>query len=295
MGATAENLDFETGPDSGLDVGMMPRRENAGRHPESNAVLDPLEELRLLETGWADIDHLAVVSGAKPRIVSVEKLDLPTISGELDVPLAFGEEVRVFDAIMREDLGRAIVDGRQWVLEDKRMLLDHQLVAYVAYVVNANGEKGEPSNVRELMFERRSARLHSRGLQIDAGSVSRQMSQEEVPANIGFITQVTSEYQEKPATLPHKRSRGPRLSWGCRRLLFGTLAHALDSGDSLHVFDGSVDLGVASVQGTTWTFCDERVLRLGNCVNYTVQVVDSSGNPGPSMSIYMMTVGETND
>jgi hypothetical protein len=64
-------------------------------------------------------------------------------------------------------------------------------------------------------------------------------------------------------------------------LVSGTLSAPLAPGQVLAVFDNGVRLdGVATVNETTWSFQDPRVVT-GNSVSFTARVVDISGNNGP--------------
>src|SRR5690606_2534870 len=97
---------------------------------ESGAVLDPLDELRILESWLEDHEGAATNAGSlpTPRIANVTHFERPTIRGEVDAALAADEEVHVSDALTGEDLGAAIVNERWWTLKDPRALAHGQVV-----------------------------------------------------------------------------------------------------------------------------------------------------------------------
>jgi hypothetical protein len=138
-----------------------------------------------------------------------------------------------------------------------------------------------------------SARGRTRSAQGSARAITREMFESTMPSGVAHITEVTTQYQEKVGAPTRRRSGDARNSRGYRRIISGTLSEALRAGESVHVFDGSIDLGPASVNGKTWTFCDARILRLGTALSYTAHVTDRAGNLGPVSSIFMMTVGES--
>jgi len=261
---------------------------------ESGAVLDPLDELRILESWLEDHEGAATNAGSlpTPRIANVTHFERPTIRGEVDAALAADEEVHVSDALTGEDLGAAIVNERWWTLKDPRALAHGQVVVYVARVLNEKGDASELSNPCEFIFVHPSAGRRAQGARGSADAMTREMFENTMPAGVALITQVTTQYQEKIGAPSRRRSGDAKNSRGYRRIS-GTLSEALRAGESVHVFDGSIDLGPASVNGKTWTFCDARILRLGTALSYTAHVTDRAGNLGPVSSIFMMTVGES--
>lgn len=292
---------FEPADSPEDDVSSAARRgDSEVRRAESDAVLGPFDELRILESSLLDLDleldrdGAGVAGFATPMVAGVEHLEHPMVMGELDVPLAAREKVHVFDALTGEDLGAAIVNHRWWMLEDSRSLVRGQPVVYVARLIDAAGEVSELSNACEFVFECPSTAMRSAGTEHLPGVVEREMFKSSAPSAVALITQVTSQCREKVGTQSRKRPGGSKMV-RCRRIITGTLTEALCAGETVRVFDGAIDLGRASVSGKSWTFCDDRILRATCALSYTAHVVDRAGNLGPSSSIYMMTAGETSD
>jgi hypothetical protein len=263
---------------------------------DSAAVLDPLDELRILESSVADSDRRASApaSCATPAIAGVEHLERPMVMGELDAPLANQEQVRVFDALTGEDLGAAVVNSRWWTLEDPRVLTQGQAVVYVARLIDAAGEASDLSNACEFVFEASAAGARATRTEHSRGAAGSQALPVGESGAVALITQVTVESRQRVVAVMRKRPGDAKLI-RCRHIISGTLSEALRTGETLHVFDGSIDLGCALVRGTTWMFCDERILRATYALNYTALIVDRDGNLGSSSSIYMMTAGEAGD
>lgn len=261
---------------------------------ESDVVLSPFEEWRIIGSSIEGLERVVGVSPsfAMPQILDVSHFERPRIRGELDVPLAAHEEVHVFDALTGEDLGAAIVDHREWALEDSRVLSDGQIVVYVARVIDANGNAGELSNACDFVVEHPSPGTHARNADELEGFAADEAS-DSTPSSFALITDVASECRER-APQARRRPGDSKMS-KCRRILSGTLSEPLRAGDMVRVFDGAIDLGRASVRGNTWTFCDERILRIGTSLSYTAHVANRYGILGPISSIYMMTVGEAGE
>jgi len=72
----------------------------------------------------------------------------------------------------------------------------------------------------------------------------------------------------------------------------GTLDTPIAANEALHVFDAvtGVDLGLAIVTGTTWTFQDPRTVNDGDVVRYTAQVIDAAGGTGPVSNAYEINI-----
>jgi VCBS repeat-containing protein len=74
----------------------------------------------------------------------------------------------------------------------------------------------------------------------------------------------------------------------------GTLSTALAAGETVHIFDNGVDIGVATlVNGSTtqWTFTDTRSTIANNTVlHYTAKVMDAAGNSGATSNQYNATI-----
>lgn len=272
------------------------RRANSASRKESSSSLDGSAGPTILESSIADFADMGskLSPFAIPRILSVEMSSFPKISGDLDMPLSVDEEVHVADALTGESLGSAIVNACHWAITDARPLSNRRLIAYVAYVIDREGAKGELSNVYEFVFERPSAAVRSQNAR-SAARATEMGFQDSAPTSIAIITQVTSQCQDKPMSALSKHPSRAKVSWGYRRILVGLLSEPLKAEETLHVFDGTIDLGIASVRGRAWSFCDTRILRIGSSLNYTAQVLDRRGNAGPVRSIVMMTVGDPLD
>src|SRR5690606_12261403 len=135
------------------------RRHYEARQAESGTVLNSYDVLRILEPSIADLDRLLAVpaSFAVPRIAGVEHFEHPMLRGDLDAPLAAGEEVHGFDALTGEKLGAAMVEHRSWTFEDTRAMSHGQTVVYITRVIDVEGGVGELSNACEFIFGRPAA------------------------------------------------------------------------------------------------------------------------------------------
>jgi hypothetical protein len=273
-------IDIDLGSVDVVDWDRSERSDGEAR----SAVLDAHGELNILEGVLDEFKDPPAL--ATPRIVTVEQLGAPVLTGDLDVPLAANQALHVFDAMTGEDLGPALVNHLWWTFTDTRVLSSRQLVVYVARLRDERGEEGELSNACEVIVgfsanEVRSAAAENSGGEMIAGSG---------PATVAVITQVTSQGSEK--VLVQSRTRA-ELRVGGRWVILGALSAALRPGERVQVFDGSIDLGSATVNGQQWMFCDTRVLRVSSVLSYTAYVVDTAGNLGPASSIVMLTAGES--
>jgi hypothetical protein len=70
--------------------------------------------------------------------------------------------------------------------------------------------------------------------------------------------------------------------------LSGGVAGSLETGATLHVFDGTTDLGVATVSGATWSLATSSLANGSH--SFTVRAVDVAGNPGTPSAAYTVTV-----
>ena len=260
----------------------------SARPAEQNEPIDALKELYMLESCIDDLE--GVVKGfmpsVRPRITGVTLLEMPIVQGEIDAPLAKGEAIHVFDALTGEDLGAAFVNGRWWTIEDTRPLKERQIVTYVARLIDADGRAGELSNAREFLFQDTSQGD-------DVVALFCNDLQHAAPLAVAVVRNVEIERYGRSVTPSRKRPDDAKMIVGQRRIVSGTLSMELVAGESVHLFDGQVDIGCPVVNGARWTFCDERVLRVGSAVSYTAQVSDRAGRFGLSSSVYMMTVCES--
>nr|WP_275044107.1 Ig-like domain-containing protein [Pseudomonas sp. TTU2014-080ASC] len=72
-------------------------------------------------------------------------------------------------------------------------------------------------------------------------------------------------------------------------ILNGTISAELNPGEEVRIYDGSTLVGVATVNGTSWSF-DPGNLENGSVHNYQAVVAESSGNEGVASEVFNLTV-----
>ncbi|WP_035065256.1 Ig-like domain repeat protein, partial [Nitratidesulfovibrio termitidis] len=180
----------------------------------------------------------------------------PALSGTLSGALAGGEVVAVYRDGVK--VGEATVSGTNWTFTDTGVTDGEH--AYTAVVENGTGLQGAMSNIYTITVD----------------TVS--------PPQTVAITEVVDNMA--PATGPvanggHTDDSTPELH--------GTISAALSGTEEVHVFRDGVDIGTATVSGTTWTFTDGS-LSSGGSYTYTAQVVDGAGNAGASSNSWQITL-----
>ena len=171
----------------------------------------------------------------------------PKVQGTISVPLDAGESV----VVLRNDatLGTASVaaGGSTWSYQDSGLL--NGTYIYTAQVVDAAGAPTANSGALTITVAANPPQI-----------VTIMAVQDNLPPVIGLITDGSTTNDDTPT-------------------FQGTLSAALSSGQSLHIFRNSVDVGTARVSGTNWVF-EDGGLQSGKTYTYTARVVDRQGNMG---------------
>lgn len=268
------------------------RKESPRSAQASGAeALSAADEMLLLEAGGMG-RLLSVQAAARagclatPFIDDVQGNDPgAVVNGMLDAPAGSDEAVRICDALTGENLGTATVTGKRWTFQDPRTLSCGRIVVYIAHLVDAAGNAGTLSNAYDVIIApTRGAMLTM--ICAHAGASSSDFDFDmgaridlPGPSAVATVTDVTGAGLVSDGTGGHTSL-----------MVSGTLSAAPGEGETVRVFDGASDLGIATVNGTTWTFQDVREVVQGQAVNYTSQVADAAGNLGQASSIYMMTI-----
>ena len=187
----------------------------------------------------------------------------PTLSGVLDVALGNGEQLRVI--MGGQDLGVAVIgqDGRSWSFTPTTLPVSTGAVAVQVRVLDAAGRVVSASE----------------GLTLDlsaGGTPTTQALISQYVDNVGNVQQTVTSAQSSTD------DGTPTLS--------GSLSAALQTGEVLAVYDGTVRLGEASVTGTGWTFTPASSLALG-AHTLTARVENlASGLQGPASQPWTVNV-----
>lgn len=209
-------------------------------------------------TGVAD--NVGTVTGNVARDGTTDDTNL-VISGTLSIAPATGETVRIYDGTTY--LGNAIVDtsNNTWSYTDSRTLLNGAIPSYTARVANSIGNQSDAGIPYSLTIE----------------------------TNIAAVTAVTDDVGIITGDVANDGTTDdPSLE------ISGTLHKALEAGETVHIYDGDIYLGIAIVDNIakTWRYNDTRTLADGATPSFTAQVADASGNlstAGTSWNVSIVT------
>ncbi|AIR03539.1 hypothetical protein JT31_02585 [Cedecea neteri] len=207
------------------------------------------------------IDDVGAITGEVVNGGNTDDTHLQ-ISGNLSGSLADGETVRIYDGGVF--LGTATVDNTSntWSYNDTRTLVNGDKPSYTAQVINSTGIESAAGvaykvNIVDLLP---AATASISRVQDDSGQVAR-----------GAVTNDT--------TLE----------------LQGTLDKALEAGDTVRIYDGTLFLGTAVIDNLnlTWNFTDPRTLDDGAKPFYTAKVTNALGSESNAQPGYNVIVDIT--
>ncbi|MFB5746114.1 hypothetical protein ACE38U_14650 [Cedecea sp. S5-13] len=207
------------------------------------------------------IDDVGAITGEVVNGGNTDDTHLQ-LSGNLSGSLADGETVRIYDGGVF--LGTATVDNTSntWSYNDTRTLVNGDKPSYTAQVINSTGIESAAGvaykvNIVDLLP---AATASISRVQDDSGQVAR-----------GAVTNDT--------TLE----------------LQGTLDKALEAGDTVRIYDGTLFLGTAVIDNLnlTWNFTDPRTLDDGAKPFYTAKVTNALGSESNAQPGYNVIVDIT--
>jgi len=181
----------------------------------------------------------------------------PDLAGTLSVALGGGEVVAIYRNGLR--LGTALISGTTWSYADTG-LVNGTTYNYIARVEDAAGNQGPSSNTFTLSIDTLP------------------------PAQSVTITSVTDNVAPYEGTVPNGGVTNDTTP-----VLAGTVTAPLAPNESLVIYRNDVQVGVASVSDTTWTFADTGLIN-GSSYNYTARVVDAASQVGPLSPLYRITI-----
>ncbi|WP_035065254.1 Ig-like domain repeat protein, partial [Nitratidesulfovibrio termitidis] len=167
----------------------------------------------------------------------------PTLSGTLSAALVGTEAVHIFRG--GTDIGTATVTGTTWTYTDT-LSVDGNYT-YSAVVIDGANNQGTVSN--------------SWSIRLDTTP----------PTQTVTITQAWDDLAPVTGAIPANgvtNDDTPEIR--------GTISATLSATEEVHVFRDGVDVGVATVSGTDWTFTDS--IAVSDYYTYTARVVDRAGN-----------------
>ncbi|MFN9644238.1 MAG: Ig-like domain-containing protein [Cyanobacteriota bacterium] len=187
-----------------------------------------------------------------------------SLSGTLSEPLLEGERVRVFDG--GKLLGSATIDasGMRWTLTTSTLSSgSHSFTARVADAAGLLGPASAPYSVT-----------------IDTTAPTKTAAIAAVVDDVGFL---------QGTVVRAGRTDDTQLN------LSGSLTATLASGETVRIYDGTSQLGVATITGSglNWSYSDTRVLVDGQTLSYVARVADAVGNQSSASSHYTLTVDTT--
>ncbi|WP_242914322.1 Ig-like domain-containing protein [Brevundimonas pishanensis] len=181
----------------------------------------------------------------------------PLVSGTLSAGLLAGEYVE----ILRNGsvVGTATVTNSTWTFADTG-LVDGLAYTYSARVKDAAGNQGAISN--------------SYVINIDASDPTTTVAITDVLDNqaptVGSVANGGTTNDSQPE-------------------LVGTLTGTLNANEQIVIYRGTDRVGVATVNGSSWTFTDSGLTN-GSSYSYTARVEDSAGNVGATSGAYGITL-----
>ncbi|WP_219729293.1 Ig-like domain-containing protein [Nitratidesulfovibrio termitidis] len=180
----------------------------------------------------------------------------PTLSGTLSAALVGTEAVHIFRG--GTDIGTATVTGTTWTYTDT-LSVDGNYT-YSAVVIDGANNQGTASN--------------SYSIRLDATP----------PTQTVTITLAWDSLEPTTGAIPNNgvtNDDTPEIR--------GTISSVLSATEAVHVFRDGVDVGTATVTGTTWTYTDGG-LSSGSSYTYTAKVVDQAGNTSAESNSIGFTV-----
>ena len=185
----------------------------------------------------------------------------PTISGSLSAPLQSGETVAVFNGTVL--LGNASVSGQNWTFSPSLPPSAGTTYSLAARVVSGLGIFGPLSTIRAFT--------------LDTTAPTTSAAITSVRDNVGSVQGLLAAGASTDDATP---------------TLGGTLTAALQTGETLRVFNGSTLLGSATVNNTTLTWAYTPIAALPpGLLSLTVAVADATGNLGPASAPWLLTLG----
>ena len=185
----------------------------------------------------------------------------PTIIGSLSAPLQSGETVALFDGTVL--LGNASVSGQNWTFSPSLAPTAGTTYSLRARVVSGLGIFGPLSPVRAFT--------------LDTTAPTTSAAITSVRDNVGSVQGLLAAGATTDDATPS---------------LAGTLSAALQTGETLRVFNGTTLLGSAAVNNTTltWTYTPSAALPPG-VLSLTVAVADAAGVLGLPSPPWLLTLG----
>jgi len=175
----------------------------------------------------------------------------PTLTGNLSAALATGDVVRVYSNGVIA--GNAVVKGTNWSYTSAPALNINGTYTFTAQVMDGAGNGGPISAPRSIVLDTTA------------------------PTKMVAITSVfdnTDPVQGLVAAGGRTNDTTPNLS--------GTLSAALEAGESLKLYKGTVVLVDAVVDNIALTWSASPTLTSDGSTSITARVLDSAGNQGPA-------------
>ncbi|MFB5746115.1 Ig-like domain-containing protein [Cedecea sp. S5-13] len=222
-----------------------------------------------IETNIAEVtavtDNVGIVTGEVAAGGTTDDQSLE-ISGTLHKALEIGESVRVYDG--STFLGTATVDNvnKTWHYTDTRILDDGATPSFTAQVSDAAGN------------------LSTAGTAWNVTIVTS------VPETTASVTGVADD----TGIITGNVENGTTTD-DTRLVITGTLNATPATGETVRIYDGTVFLGVATINPSTnnWSYTDTRTLLNGAITSYTARVADTAGNMSASGTAYSVTIDTT--
>ena len=247
----------------GEDYKYMARVEDAAQNAggESNSytinidTTAPTQDVTIVKA----IDNVDPISGDMTS-GTVTNDDTPELQGTITSALGTGESVVIYrDGV---EIGKAtMTSSTTWSFTDAS-LSSGTSYEYTAYVKDAAGNLSDVSNEFDLT--------------INTDGVNQTVQILYVQDDVDPVTGVVSNNGFTNDTTP---------------VIEGSVSVALDAGDKVIVFRNGVEVGEATVNGTSWTFAD--TLANDGTYTYTALVENNAGDQGASSTAYKITLDTT--
>ncbi len=200
-------------------------------------------------------DNVDPISGDIPD-GGVTNDDTPEIIGHIDTALGAGESVVIYRNGV--EIGTATTTGTTWSFTDSS-LASGSTYEYTAYVKDAAGNTSDVSN--------------SISFTVDTGGVNQTTQILHIHDDVDPVTGVIADNGTTNDTTP---------------TLEGSINVLLEAGDKVIVYRDGVEIGEATVNGTSWTF--EDTLASDGTYAYTALVENAAGTQGASSQEYTVTL-----
>ncbi|WP_267449616.1 beta strand repeat-containing protein, partial [Citrobacter portucalensis] len=181
------------------------------------------------------------------------------ISGTLSAPLVAGETVRVYDGTTFLGIATVDISNNTWSYTDSRTLLNGTTPSYTARVADSIGNLSDAGTTYSVTIETNIAAVTA------------------VTDNVGIVTGDVANGDT---------TDDPSLE------ISGTLRKALETGETVRIYDDDTYLGTATVNNTakTWSYTDTRTLADGATPSFTAQVADANGNLSTAGTAWNVTI-----